>query len=69
MRIKKPILSIFFFLLGLATTFAQGGGPPSPPDFEGDIPVPIDDHVWVLIVVAIVVGVFILKFQKTQTSK
>lgn len=45
------------------------GNPPNPPDFEGDIPTPIDNHIWFLIIVAIALGIFILKSKKAQTSK
>jgi len=69
MRIKKSILFIFLFLTVVATAIAQPPTPGGPGGNVDDVPVPIDDHIWLSILVAIAFGIFILKSQKAQTSK
>lgn len=69
MRIKKSILSILFFLLGAAAAIAQPPNPGGPGGNVSDIPTPIDDHIYILILFAIAFGIFILKSKKAQTSK
>jgi len=69
MRIKKSILFIFLFLTVVATAIAQPPTPGGPGGNVDDIPAPIDDHIWLSILVAIAFGIFILKSQKAQTSK
>lgn len=61
---KKLIYNILRIFLFLATVpmLAQRGGGRGPGDPGGDPDAtPIDDHIWILIIVAIVFGVFTIR--------
>lgn len=49
--------------------YAQGDPPPPPPTDGGDIPVPIDEHLWVGIILAILLGVYFIYSRRTSTQK
>lgn len=59
----KFVIYFFIFVVSPIASFAQGGGLPDSPDGDDDPivdPAPINDFIWVLIVLAIILGVYIL---------
>ncbi|MBZ9652505.1 hypothetical protein [Psychroflexus montanilacus] len=65
MTMKKPILFSLFAFLGAATALAQGGGPPNPPGPVDDVPTPIDDHIWIILLVGLVFGLYLVLSKKS----
>ena len=75
MIMKKRLLFILFFLLNLASAIAQGNRPPSPPGQGGrpgqvdDVPAPIDEHLWVLVILAVSLGLFFMLSKRFSIRK
>lgn len=67
----KFVMYFFIFFVHPIVAFAQGGGLPDSPDGEDDPlldPAPINGFIWVLIVLALTLGVYVFfKNNKTQT--
>jgi hypothetical protein len=66
MIMKKPVLFFLFTLLAAATAIAQGGGPPNPPGPVDDVPVPIDEHIWMVLLLGLVFGVYLILSKKFE---
>ncbi|HEA29548.1 MAG TPA: hypothetical protein ENH91_06080 [Leeuwenhoekiella sp.] len=69
-RIKFLVVSIILFLREVSTIYAQGSqnAPPQPknaPPPPPGLPMPIDEHIWVLLIMGLVLGVFFLRKKKT----
>lgn len=69
MIMKKRILFFSFFLLSVACAFAQGGPPPPDPGPVDDIPLPIDNHTWIAILIGISLGIMFLKSRRTRVGR
>ncbi|WP_157594946.1 hypothetical protein [Psychroflexus tropicus] len=67
---NKRILLISFSLLSTFSAVAQGG--PPPPDGGGGpgtvTDVPIDNHLWILVILAVVLGVLFVKLQSLRSK-
>jgi hypothetical protein len=67
---KKPILFITAFFLSIVSTMAQGppapgGGPPNNPGPVDDVPVPIDDHIWIVMLLGLILGLYFIFSKKS----
>ena len=69
MKIKKLIFFLLASIFSMGYAYAQGDPPPPPPTDGGDIPVPIDEHLWVGIILAILLGVYFIYSRRTSTKK
>jgi len=68
MTMKKRFLFILSFFLGATSVLAQGGPPPPGGGDVDDVIVPIDDHIWILIVLAVAFALYLLKSQRFQVK-
>jgi hypothetical protein len=68
MKIKKTIFFLLAFIFSMGYSFGQGG-PPPPPDGVIDNPVPIDGELWLGILLALVLGGYIIYIRRTSTQK
>ena len=68
MTMKKRFLFIISFFLGAISVLAQGGPPPPGGGDVDDINAPIDDHIWILIVLAVALALYFLKSRRLQTK-
>jgi len=59
---KKPILFITAFFLSIVSTMAQGPPAPGPVD---DVPVPIDDHIWIVMLLGLILGLYFIFSKKS----
>gem|GEM_PF-1382896 len=70
MKIKKFIFLVLAFILSAGCALAQGGPPSPPSDGDvGDVLVPIDEQLWVGIILAILLGVYFIYTRRTSTQK
>lgn len=65
MRIKKSILFIFLFLTVVATAIAQPPTPGGPGGNVDDVPVPIDDHIWIVMLLGLILGLYFIFSKKS----
>jgi|UPI0003A0F9D3 hypothetical protein len=68
MKIKKLIFLVLAFIFSAGCALAQGG-PPPPPDPVDDITLPIDEQLWVGIILAILLGVYFIYSRRTSSQK
>lgn len=65
--IANKLVLVMFYLLGIITTFAQTppqpDGPDPPPPGE-----PIDEHIFILILLGILLGIYIIYRHKLKTK-
>lgn len=70
---KRPVLFILFFFLSIANLVAQpggpGNGPPNPPGPVDDIPAPIDDHLILLVLVAVTFGLYFILSKRSSAQQ
>ncbi len=68
MKIKKLIFLLLASIFSMGYALAQGPPPPDGGDV-GDIPTPIDEQLWVGIILAILLGVYFIYSRRTSTQK
>lgn len=68
--VANKLIFVILYLFGIITTFAQGppepdgpGGQPPPPPGE-----PIDEHIFILILLGILLGIYIIYRHKLKTK-
>jgi hypothetical protein len=44
---------------------APGGGPPNNPGPVDDVPVPIDDHIWIVMLLGLILGLYFIFSKKS----
>lgn len=75
-RIRFLLLCLVIFVSTIAPIYAQKAGPPEPtlssqsePSIPPPgLPVPIDDHIWLLLIMGLVLGVYFLVKKKITVS-
>jgi hypothetical protein len=73
MKIKKLIFLLLASIFSMGYALAQGV--PPPPDGGGgpgtgtDVPLPIDEHLWVGIILAILLRVYFICSRRTSIQK
>jgi hypothetical protein len=69
MKIKKLIFLVLAFIFSAGCALAQGPPPPPSDGGVGDVLVPIDEQLWVGIILAILLGVYFIYTRRTSTQK
>ncbi|MFD0932441.1 hypothetical protein ACFQ0R_07500 [Psychroflexus salinarum] len=59
---KKSILLFLFIVLVRISVFAQ---PPPPNDGVDDIPAPIDNHIWIVMLLGLILGLYFIFSKKS----
>lgn len=67
MAVKKTIFLFLILILNVASVLAQPGCPP--PGCNVDDVVPIDDHLWLVLVLGIGLGLYFLLTKKSSSGK
>jgi len=62
-RIRFLLLCLVIFVSNIASVYAQNPPPPTAPVPPG-LQLPIDDHIWVLLIMGLILGVYILVKKK-----
>ena len=68
--IKKIILSLFMFLYGVVDMFCKTDGPPLPSNKKppGPPKLPVDENIYVLLIIALFFGIYIIYNHKIKTK-
>ena len=68
---KKIILTVLMFLYGVLDMFCKTDDPPTPSKYQNPPPppgLPIDENIYMLLIVALFLGIYIIYNNKLKTK-
>ena len=71
-QIRKFLIVLFIFILNPIVSFAQGTDFPDSPEGGDDPlldPAPLNDYIWILIILAFILGIYALQKKKSFQLK